>query len=191
MIFRFLYDNFYWIDFTIGGLTPIAVYLLYRRKLISKPVWLLFWVGFALGLAFEIPLSVTNAFSKTMPFAYFVRPLPVHFSVLIVMHSFWDAGILLIGVLLVFLVSGASYFDKFKWPELIVLLIWGQVSELAVELTSTFNHGWAYIPYWWNPSLFKFNGLDITPLLQIIWFVVPIIFYFIGLRFNKMDAAKI
>ena len=182
---KFLYENFYWIDFAIGGLTPLAVYLLYRRKLISKLVWRLFWVGFGLGLAFEIPLSVTNAFSKTMPFAYFIRPLPVHFSVLIVMHSFWDAGILLIGVLLVYLVSGAAYLEIFKWQELLALLAWGQLSELAVELTSTYNHGWAYIPYWWNPSLFKFDGMDITLLLQIIWFVVPILFYTIALRMEK------
>ena len=182
---RFLYDNFYWIDFTIGGLTPIVVYLLYRSKLLNKLVWRLFWVGFILGLCFEIPLSVTNAFSKTMPFAYFIRPLPVPFSVLIVMHSFWDAGILLIGVLLVYLVSGADYFGKFKWRDLLVLLVWGQVSELAVELTSTYNRGWAYIPYWWNPLMFKFNGLDITLLLQIIWFVVPILFYAIALRMKK------
>jgi len=182
---NFLYDNFWRFDFGIGGLTPIITYILYRTGVINRLVWRLFWVGFALGLCFEIPLSVTNAFSQTMPFAYFARPLPAHFSVLIVSHSFWDAGILLLGVLLVWLLSREKYFDAFNWRELLTLIVWGQVTELAVELTSTFNHAWVYIPYWWNPSLFKFKGFDLCLLLQLIWLAAPVVFYLIALRMKS------
>lgn len=180
-----LKDYFYWIDFSIGAVTPIIVFLLYRSGRISKFVWHLFWLGFALGLTWEVPMSLLNEYSATRPMARFIQPLPTHFSVLIISHTFWDGGLFLLGVLLVSMTHKSGWFDKFKFSELLVLLIWGQASELWVELTSTYNGGWAYIPYWWNPSMFKFNGSDITLFPQLIWLAAPIVFYFIALRMKR------
>lgn len=182
-------SNFYWIDFTIGGLTPVVVYTLYRTGRVDKYIWVLFWVGFALGLTWEVPMSVLNEIGGEAAVARFVRPLPTHFSVLILMHTFWDGGLFLLGVLLVHLVSGGRPFERFQWSELVVLVGWGQASELWVELTSTFGEAWAYIPKPWNPSLFKFNGQDITLMPQLIWLAAPVVFYFIALALRPRFRA--
>jgi hypothetical protein len=181
-------SNFYWIDFTIGGLTPIVVYLLYRSGRIDRYVWVLFWVGFGLGLTWEVPMSVLNEIGPPHAVAHFVRPPPTHFSMIILMHSFWDGGLFLLGVWLVHLICGGPVFERFKWSELVVLLIWGQASELWVELTSTFGEAWAYVPKPWNPSLFRFNGHDITLMPQLIWFAAPIVFYLIAWKLRARDT---
>lgn len=178
-------SNFYWIDFTIGGLTPIVVFILYKTGRVDKYIWFLFWLGFALGLTWEIPISVLSEFSETHAVTRFVRPLPTSFMMIIIMHSFWDGGLFLIGVWLVHRFCGAPVFERFKPSELIVLLVWGQASELWVELTSTFGEAWAFIPRSWNPSLFKFNGHDITLMPQLIWLAAPIAFYFIAVWTRK------
>ena len=173
---------FYWIDFAIGSATPMVVYALYRSGKIDGFVWRLFWIGCALGLTWELPLSLINEYSECCPVATFIQPLPTHFSVIVITHSFWDGGLFLAGVALVYLICGKDSFEEFRVRELAVLVVYGQVSEIIVELLSTFNDAWAYVPYWWNPSMFKFNGHDITPLPQVIWLVAPIVFYFIALR---------
>jgi len=70
------------------------------------------------------------------------------------------------------------------------MLIWGQLSELSVELISTFSNIWEYIEYWWNPVLFVYNGHNITLLSQLIWFVAPIVFYIIAINIKKRKANK-
>ena len=178
-------SNFYWIDFAIGGLTPLAVYGLYRSGRIDRLAWILFWIGFGLGLTWEVPMSTLNEFSEAHAVARFIRPLPTHFSVLIVMHSFWDGGLFLLGVWLAHLICKPPLFTRFRACELQVLLVWGQASELWVELTSTFGEGWVYIPKSWNPSLFQFNGQDITLLPQLIWLAAPVVFYGMALAGKK------
>ncbi len=183
-------SNFYWIDFTIGGLTPILVYVLYRTGRIDSFIWCLFWIGFALGLTWEVPMSVLNEYSETHAVARFIRPLPVNFWVLIIMHSFWDGGLFLLGVGLVYRLCGVPVFKRFRACELVVLLVWGQASELWVELTSTFGEAWVYIPRGWNPRLFMFNGQDITLLPQLIWLAAPVVFYIAALRLRpKFDSS--
>ncbi len=184
---EFLKTHFYEIDFGIATATLLAVFAFHRTKIISNYVWRLFWLGFALGLCWEVPLSVLNAYGAQPP-ARFLTPLPTHFSVLIIMHSFWDGGLFLIGVALVYLSNRPAWFTRFRLRELLILLCWGQASELWVELMSAYNQGWAYIPYWWNPSLFKFNGSDITLLPQLIWFAAPLIFYLIALKLKPKPA---
>lgn len=175
-------DNFYWIDFTIGGAMPVAAFILYRLGRIDRFQLCLFWVGVTLGLTWEFPMSWLNQYSETHAVARFIRPLPTHFSAIIIFHSLWDGGLFLLGVWVVKLVCRNPHFERFRVCELAALLVWGQVSELWVELTSTFSGGWAYITYWWNPSLFVFNGHDITLLPQLIWLAAPVVFYFIALR---------
>jgi len=182
-----LKEYFYWIDFFIATAALIAVFWLYRSRVISNYVWRLFWLGFALGLCWEAPLFLLSAYAPNPPFK-FLTPLPTHFSVLIIMHSLWDGGLFLIGAAMVYLTNKPHWFEKFQLRELLILLVWGQASELWVELMSAYNQGWAYIPYWWNPSLFKFHGSDITLLPQLIWLVAPLIFYPIALRLKRKSA---
>lgn len=65
------------------------------------------------------------------------------------------------------------------------MIIYGQISELIVELTSTLSEAWEYIEYWWNPRLFIFNGYNITLLPQLIWLTAPIIFYIIAVKLKQ------
>ncbi len=175
-------NYFYWIDFTIGTVTPISVYALYKTGKIDKFIWVLFWVGFGLGLTWEIPMSTLNEFGDALAVHRFVRPSPAPFWVIIIMHSFWDGGLFLLGVLCVKIVGKGPLFEKFSPRDLIALVIWGQASELWVEMTSTLGEAWVYIPRPWNPSLFQNNGHDITLMPQLIWLAAPIAFYFIALK---------
>ena len=173
---------FYWIDFAIGLTAPVAAYVLYRRGRLPRFMWGLFWLGFAIGLTWEVPMQALNQLGEGWAVHRYTRPPWVHFSVIIIMHSFWDGGLFLLGVGLIELIGRRPAFGRFNAGELLGLIVWGQVSELWVELTSTLGEAWAYIPRPWNPSLFKFNGFDICLLLQLIWLAAPIVFYLIALR---------
>jgi hypothetical protein len=180
----FIKDHFYLIDFAIGGGTPIIVTVLYLSGLISRFTWRLFWVGCLIGLTWEIPLSTLDHFNIVDVFR-FATPPPAHFSVIIISHTFWDGGLFLLGVLLVKILCKPPHFTRFSGRELAVLMVWGQASELWVELTSTGNGGWEYNPAWWNPSMFMFNGSHITLAPQLIWLAAPILFYFCALKLGK------
>jgi len=183
-------SNFYWIDFLIGGSAPIAVYVLYRQKRVDRFIWVLFWIGFAIGLTWEVPMQVLNELVEGHAVHTYTRPPPVHFSVIVLSHSLWDGGIFLVGVWLVHLVCEPPVFERFKPRELAVLLLWGQGSALWVELTSIMGEAWAYIPRPWNPTLFKFNGQDITLMIQLIWLAAPIVFYVIALKLHPKYFDK-
>ena len=184
---------FYWFVWFIGILICLIVIILYKIHKIDKNIWYLFWIGFLLGLCWELPLSIANVISSFPP-ARFITPVPltVPFStiIIIITHSLWDGGLFLLGVGFVYLICKKPYFEKFKLSEIIIFIIYGQVSELIVELSSTFSNAWEYNVYWWNPRLFIFNGHNITLLAQLIWLVAPIIFYFFVLRINKRLVKK-
>jgi len=74
---------------------------------------------------------------------------------------------------------------RFSWKELAVLVAWGQVSELIVELSSTLNDGWVFYEYWWNPVIFHFNGHNIAVLMQVVWFAAAVIYYFLLLKLGQ------
>ena len=68
-------------------------------------------------------------------------------------------------------------FRRFSWRELGIMLLFGGIQELIVELVALHSRAWTYNTRWWNPSLFEFGHGQITPLPQLIWFVAPIVFY--------------
>ena len=176
--------NFYLIDFTIGAALPLTLLFLYLGKKISTFTWRIFWIGTAIGLTWEIPLSNLDGLGIVDVFT-FITPPPAHFALIIISHSLWDGGLFLAGSGLVRLLCPRPQYMSFSIRELAVLLAWGQVQELAVELTSTGSGGWSYVPAWWNPSLFVFNGRDITLLPQLIWLAAPVPFYWAALRLRK------
>lgn len=179
---------FYWFTWIAGILICLIVYILYKTNKIDKYIWHLFWIGFLLGLCWELPLSIANQVSNFPP-ARFITPTPspspVSTIIIIITHSLWDGGLFLLGVWFVNLLCKKSILEKFKACELIILIIYGQVSELIVELTSSFSNAWEYIEYWWNPTLFMFNGHNITLMPQLIWLAAPIAFYFIALKLKQ------
>jgi len=179
-----LRQNFFLIDFAIGAAIPLTVLALYRAERISSFSWFLFWGGTAIGLIWEIPLSTLDGLGIVDIF-HFITPPPAHFSIIIVSHSFWDGGLFLAGVWLVNRFCPPPRFAAFSGRELAVLMIWGQVQELAVELTSTGLGGWEYLPAWWNPSLFLSNGHHITLVPQLIWLAAPVLFYAAALKVRR------
>ena len=179
---------FYLFVWIVGVLICLMIYILYRIDFLDKFYWNLFWVGFFLGLSWELPMSLANVMDIYPPARYITPvPLPEPFSFLVmaITASFWDGGLFLLGVLFVNLLCKKPYFDKFKMCEFSILIVYGQVSELIVELISTFSNGWEYIVYWWNPRLFIFNGHNITLLPQLIWLIAPIAFYFFAIRLKS------
>ncbi len=78
----------------------------------------------------------------------------------------------------------------FRWRELAILVVWGQLSALAVEVGSVLNQGWVYSGgYAWNPVLFHVDGHPITVVPQIIWLAAPVVYYLCALKFAQSAHA--
>lgn len=177
-----LEQSYYWLDLFIGFGLPIVILMLYKTNRISLYIWKLFWIGVLLGLFWELPIFVLSKVSNTSIIIW-VRELPLHYAFFLASHSLWDGGIFLLGVLIVYLLKKDQYFTKFNWVELIIFIVYGQVSALLVELSSVTNDGWVYVNrYDWNPALFYYNHRPITLLPQVIWLTAPVIYYFIAVR---------
>jgi hypothetical protein len=104
---------------------------------------------------------------------------------IIITHSFWDGGLFLLGMVFVKLFCKNEHFTSFRICEFSIFLLYGQISELIVELASTYSNAWEYNVYWWNPVLFVFNGHNISLLPQMIWLGASIIFYYIIIKLNR------
>lgn len=175
---------YYPLDLAIGFSSPVLFFLLYRTGRIERFTWQAFWVGGLVGLTWEIPIFVLSGEATSVPLVTWVRPLIAHYAVFMVSHSLWDGLLFVIGLWLVKAACRKPVLRAFRWSEMLVLLAWGQVSELLVELSSTMNDGWVFVAYPWNPALFQCNGHDITLLMQAVWAVAPIAYYLIVLRLN-------
>jgi len=172
-------NAYYHLDLLVGFSAPVFFFLLYKTGRIDRLLWRFFWVGAALGAAWEIPIFYLSAESTTLPIIVWNRPLPLHYSAFMLSHTLWDGLLFALGILLIRGLFRGTRLDSFRWPELLVLIAWGQVSELLVELSSTLNDGWSYIEYPWNPVIFHFNGYNITWLLQAVWLAASIVYYFL------------
>jgi hypothetical protein len=81
--------------------------------------------------------------------------------------------------------------ERFRWQELTLLVIWGQASELAVEIVSVLNEGWVYSgARAWNPVLFEVAGHPITILPQLIWLAAPVAYYLCALRVVRAPVSQ-
>jgi len=184
-ILDFFSKNFFLIDYAIAFSILLVVLILFFSKKIDKFVLYLFFLGFVIGLLWEIPLGLAReleipiaTFSDSKP----LTPFPFHS----IIHSIWDGGLFLIGVGFIWIYSKESFFSKFNIKELIILEVWGQIQSLIIELSSILGGGWEYIPYWWNPSLFSIQGHNFTLLPQLIWILATILFYYLGIRLKKI-----
>jgi hypothetical protein len=181
-------EYFYWMVWIIGFLICIGVVILYKLNKVDMFIFKLFWIGCLIGMTWELPLSLANVFSIYPP-ASFITPLPISvpFSTLmiIITHSFWDGALFLLGMGFVKILCKKEHFVSFKMCELGIFLLYGQISELIVELASTYSNAWEYNAYLWNPLLFVFNRHNITLLPQLIWLVAPVIFYYFVLKLKR------
>lgn len=169
-------DHFWWIDLVIASAILASVLVSRARGRLSRLDARLFALGCAVGLCWEIPLSTLDGLGVVRIFR-FLSPPPYPFPVIIVSHTLWDGALFLAGVALVRRWLPAPHFARFSARELAVLLAWGQLQELAIELLSTGTAGWTYVAAPWNPELFAFRGHSITVVPQLMWVAGVLLFH--------------
>lgn len=174
--------HFFALDLIVGFALPAFVHLSNRSRPSGTAVIRLFWLGVAIGLTWEIPIFL-SALLANEPILGFLREPPFHPIIFMVAHAFWDGGLFLAGIALIRALCAHPILETFRWQELAVLVLWGQVSELAVEIVSVLNQGWVYSgEHAWNPVLFYVAGHPITIIPQLIWLAAPVAYYFCALR---------
>lgn len=183
--------HFYTIDLLIGLSLPVYIHFSSRSRSDGDGIVRLFWIGVAIGLVWEIPLFLSAIFAAN-PVVEFIREPPLHPSIFMLAHAFWDGGIFLAGIALVRALCASPILSRFRWQELAILLLWGQLSELAVEAVSVLNQAWVYgDAHAWNPVLFRVAGHPITLVPQLIWLVAPVVYYLCALHLTRrMSAAR-
>jgi len=182
-----LIENIFVLDYIAALLILLLVLILYFKKKINKNTWILYWIGFGIGMLWEIPIGLSRELG--FPIAEFVKPRPVlPFPIHSIMHSIWDGGIFLVGIYLVYKFLSSPYFKKVNKNELIIFIIWGQVQSVILEVASLIVGLWNYIPSWWNPSVFEISGHYFTLYPQYVWLFGSIIFYFITLKLNPSET---
>lgn len=181
---------FYILDLLIGFGSAVVLLLLLKIGIIRKYIWNLYLLGALIGLLWEIPIFVLSEGKTGTPLIVWKNPLPANIIIFIIAHTLWDGMLFLLGVWLIFKINPNTKLNRFNRTELLVFIIWGEVSALMVEVSSTMNNAWSYLEYSWNPVLFKVKGQNITALPQLIWFFAPVLFYCIMSRirsFQKPD----
>ena len=184
-VFTLLRTCFWWIDLAIAvGVTAFVV-LGCRATPRGRFVRRLFWLGVGIGLTWEVPIFLSGTFAD-QPVIVFLREPPFPPLVFLVLHSLWDGGLFLAGVLLIWLGSPRPILQRFSVRELAILMVWGQLSEFAVEIGGVTNNAWSYVgDLAWNPVLFHVAGHPITLLPQLIWFAAPIVYYLVAIRIAR------
>ena len=145
----------------------------------------MYWAGVMIGMIWEMGFYLAGPEFSENPAYLILTKWPFHPVTLPLLHTLWDGGLFLVGVWLIFITCRPPHLTRFRWRELGILILWGQASELAVELIATGTKSWVYTEQWWNPVLFKFIGSNITLAPQLIWFMAPIFFYSVALCINK------
>lgn len=182
-------SSYYWLDLLVGFGSPILLYVLVRKNVVGRRDWKLFWIGAAIGLSWELPIFMLSALSS-YPVIIWLRPLPLNWVIFMICHTLWDGAIFLVGVWLVQFCCKRPILTQFRWPELLIMVIWGQISAFLVEFSSVTNDAWVYVEgYWWNPTAFRVGPHPITIIIQIAWFFAPILFYFAALKISSKGSG--
>ena len=180
-------NSYYWLDLLVGFGSPILLFTLYRLKKVDRLDWRLFWLGAFIGLFWEIPIFVLSG-ESSLPIVTWPRPFPFHYSVFMISHTLWDGAIFVVGIWVVKLLCPSPIFAKFNWKELAILIAWGQITAFLVEFSSVMNDGWIYVKgYWWNPVMIYVNAHPIPIMMQVLWFIAPVAFYFVALKWKAGD----
>jgi hypothetical protein len=188
-MFSLLQASFWYLDLAIAAGVTAWVVLACRGTARGKWIQGMFWLGAVIGLTWEVPLFVSTTVADE-PVLLMLRPPPIHPLGMIVAHSLWDGGLFLAGLALVGLACPRPILRRFSWRELGVLVLWGQGSELLVELGGVKNEAWSYAgDKAWNPVLLEVSGHPITLMPQLIWLAAPIVFYLVALRLTARTPA--
>ena len=152
------------------------------RSTITRTTWRQYWAGFLLGMTWELTFYLVGPQFSADPPYHLAVPFPLHPAAQPILHSFWDAALFVIGAALVRALCRAPHFLRLRLSELFVLLLWGQLQELCVELLASGTGTWTFVPRPWNPALFAWGAGHVTLVPQLIWLVAPVVFYFVARR---------
>tara|TARA_B100000214_G_C23966992_1_gene628211 strand:+ start:392 stop:943 length:552 start_codon:yes stop_codon:yes gene_type:complete len=167
-----------WTAFIVGNSAPLLFIMLYKDQKISRELFNLYFLGVLLGLTWEIPFALAGE-SFHLILINWPIDLPL---VRNITYSFIDGLIFIIGVFITkALLKNKNFLYKFNSKALLIMIIWGSVSEFIVDLNGN-GKLWLFIDNWYNPVFITINGNGLTIIPQLIWFVAPIMYYFTILR---------
>ncbi|MEQ9363216.1 MAG: hypothetical protein RIF32_03180 [Leptospirales bacterium] len=170
--------NFFWIDAILAVVLAVFLMNQHRRGRLPPDYLALFALGIAVGSTWEIAFVFLGPeFRPHDPLYIFLSPLPFPTIFQPILHSIWDGGIFLAGVALMESLLPGPVLTRFRGIELGVLLLWGTIQELLVELLATGAGLWTYRVLDWNPALFAFGPGHITLLPHLIWLAAPCVYY--------------
>ena len=176
---------FFVVDIVIAvAVLGFFAYMHFSRRF-SPAVWYMFWVGVLIGATWEIGFYFLGPEFSSTPIYVFSTDPPFPSIILHVAHCFWDGGLFMVGVFLVYKLLAPPHLVRFRWSELGVMLAWGVVQEIAVELLSIGGGMWLYQSRWYNPSLFEIGDSPFTLLPILIWVAAPVVFYLLALPINR------
>mgnify|MGYP001328040777 FL=1 len=173
-----------WAAFIIGNSAPFFFIIFYKAQKISSELFTLYFLGVLVGLTWEIPFSLAG---KSFHLILIDWPIDLPL-VRNITYSFIDGLIFIVGILLakVFL-KNKNFLYKFNFKALSIMVIWGSVSEFLVDLNGN-GKLWLFIDNWYNPVFITINGNGLTIIPQLIWFLAPIVYYFVILNYKGFEA---
>jgi len=145
----------------------------------------LYWIGVLLGATWEFGFDLLGDEFCTI----LIPQLTLIPGERAVAHSLQDGLLFMIGYGLCLEWLPSPHFVKFNWFELGIMLWWGNISELIVDLVGN-GFVWQYHVTWYNPAMFHWNEQVYTCLPQFTWLVAPCIFYLIVLNFTRSRCGK-
>ena len=171
-----------WADIVVGLSVPVLTLFLYLiRRIQTRHVWMVAW-GFAVGSTWEF----TNYYLGSSYHAMKV-PWPMPLITLHILHTFWDAGLFIIGYwLCVIIMRPIECCRKFSWHELAIMWVWGVAQEFVVELMGN-GVIWEYQVRSWNPVWLTIGAREYTLVPQLIWAIAPIVYYLGILKINSLN----
>ncbi len=169
-----------------------AAALAYRLRP-TRRHWLLFAIGCALGATWELGFGLLGPGQTDAPLYVWIEPGGIPLDpqpsggglgdwIGLTLVCLWDGALFCAGLALIRWLLPGPHLVRFELRELAVLLIWGQVQSLVVELVAIAAGLWGYLPQWYNPALFPFMQGHITLAPQLVWLLAYPIFYVAALR---------
>ncbi len=164
-------------DIAIGTMIPVATVWLYvTGRIQKKHLWLMVW-GFVVGSTWEFAFYFLGDTVHTLHTEWPLPIITLHLS-----HTFWDAGLFIVGYWLCLLILRTpDCCTTFRWAELAIMWLWGAGQEFVVELLGN-GVIWEYRVLAWNPVWITIGDQGYTVLPQLIWAVAPVVYYLGAIR---------
>lgn len=171
-----MFRAFFIVDIVVGLLILLAILVLALTGRLRRFYGVLFVVGCIIGAMWEFPVHFLGPHYMDDPIYRQLTAFPLHPILQPALHCIWDGALFLSGVWLIERLTPPPHFERFRWRELSILMIWGASSALAIEFIGSFG-GWVYVPYWWNPAIISLPNGAITLLPLVLWAVAAAGFY--------------